>query len=77
MGVLLPSSLWLLKLPNRSFNVVERMRMSTRCAKMKTARAKRAELLFFFLSNMQICEVVVAVVVVVKLPIGSIRGSNY
>ena len=41
---------------------------------MKTARAKRAELFFFFLSNMQICEVLVAVFVVVKLPIGSIRG---
>ena len=35
------------QLQNRSFHVVERTRTSEECAKMKTARAKRAKLLFF------------------------------
>ena len=32
---------------NRSFHVVERTRTSTKCQKMKNARAKRAKILFF------------------------------
>ena len=35
------------QLPNRSFHIVERMRMSAKCLKMKTACAKCALLLFF------------------------------
>ena len=52
------------QLQNRSFHVVERTRTSANCPEMKNARAKRAKLLFS-LSNMQICDVPVAVVVVV------------
>ena len=48
----------------RSIHVVERTRTSLKCQKMRNARAKRAKILFL-LSNMQICEVFVAVVVVV------------
>ena len=51
------------QLQNRSFHDVERTRTSAERAKMKNARAKRAKLLFS-LSNMQICDVLVAVVVV-------------
>ena len=36
------------QLQNRSFHVVERTRTSTKCQKMKNARAKRAKILFFF-----------------------------
>ena len=43
---------------------MERARTPGRCPKMKNARAKRAKLLFF-IANMQIDDVVVAVVVVV------------
>ena len=35
------------QLQNRSFHVVERTRTSSRCQKMKNARAKRAKILFF------------------------------
>ena len=49
---------------NRSFHVVERTRTSAKCTKMKTARAKRANL-SYSLSNLQIYDVLVAVVVVV------------
>ena len=35
------------QLQNKSFHVVERTRTSTKCQKMKNARAKRAKLLFF------------------------------
>ena len=35
------------QLQNRSFHVVERTRTSAKCHKMKTARAKRAKILFF------------------------------
>ena len=35
------------QLLNRSFHVVERTRTSTKCQKMKNARAKRAKILFF------------------------------
>ena len=49
---------------NRSFHVVERTRMSAKCRKMKNARAKRAKLLVF-VTNIQICDVLVAVLVVV------------
>ena len=35
------------QLKNRSFHVVERTRTSSKCQKMKYARAKRAKLLFF------------------------------
>ena len=51
------------QLQNRSFHVVERTRTSSKCQKMKNARAKRAKILS--VSNMQICGVFVAVVVVV------------
>ena len=49
------------QLQNRSFQVVERTRTCTKCQKMKNARAKRAKMM---LSNMQICGVFVAVIVV-------------
>ena len=52
------------QLQNRSFHVVARTRTSSKCQKMKNARAKRAKVMFS-LSNMQICGVFVAVVVVV------------
>ena len=52
------------QLQNRSFHVVERTRTSSKCQKMKNARAKRAKILFFIV-KMQICGVFVAVVVVV------------
>ena len=35
------------QLQNRSFHVVERTKTSTKCQKMKNARAKRAKILFF------------------------------
>ena len=35
------------QLQNRSFHVVERTRTSTKCQKIKNARAKRAKILFF------------------------------
>ena len=35
------------QLQNRSFHVVERTTTSTKCQKMKNARAKRAKILFF------------------------------
>ena len=35
------------QLQNRSFHVVERTRKSSKCQKMKNARAKRAKILFF------------------------------
>ena len=34
------------QLQNRSFHVIERMRTSSKCQKMKNARAKRAKILF-------------------------------
>ena len=49
------------QLQNRSFHVMERMRTPTKCTKMKNARAKRAKVLFFSLSNMQICGALVVV----------------
>ena len=52
------------QLKHRFFHVVERTRTSSKCQKMKSARAKRAKILFS-LSNMQICGGLVAVVVVV------------
>ena len=36
-----------IRLQNRSFHVVERTRTSSKCQKIKNARAKRAKLLFF------------------------------
>ena len=53
-----------MQLQNRSFHIVERTRMSSKCQKMKNTRAERAKILFS-LSNMQICGVCVAVIVVV------------
>ena len=35
------------QLQNRSFHIVERTRTSSKCQKMKNARAKRAKILFF------------------------------
>ena len=52
------------QLQNRSFHVVEKTRTSSKCQKMKYARAKREKLLFLIV-NMQTCGVLVAVVVVV------------
>ena len=54
------------QLQNRSYHVLERTRTRTtsKCQNMKNARAKRAKILLP-LSNMQICGVFVAVVVVV------------
>ena len=52
------------QLQNRSFHVVARTRTSSKCQKIKNERAKRAKYCFS-LSNMQICGVFVAVVVVV------------
>ena len=49
------------QLQNRSFHVVERTRTSAKCIKIINARSKRAKL-FFSLSNMQIFDVLVAVV---------------
>ena len=40
------------QLPNRSFHVVERTRMSSKCQKMTNARAKRAKIVF----HCQICK---------------------
>ena len=37
------------QLQNRSFHVIERTRTSSKCQKMKNARAKRAKILFFIL----------------------------
>ena len=37
------------QLQNRSFHVIERTRTSTKCQKMKNARAKRAKILFFII----------------------------
>ena len=42
-------------LQNRSFHVVERTRTSSKCQKMKNARAKRAKILFY---HCQICKFV-------------------
>lgn len=50
-----------MQLQIRSFHVVERTRTSAKCTYMKIVCAKHAEPLFF---NMQICDVVVAVIVV-------------
>ena len=45
-------------------NVADRVRKTAKCAKMKNARVKRAKLLLSLL-KVQICDVLVAVVVVV------------
>ena len=52
------------QLQSRSFHIVERTITSSKCQKMKNARAKRAKILFS-LVNMHIWGVFVAVVVVV------------
>ena len=38
-------------LQNSSFHVVERTRTSTKCQKMKNARAKRTKILFFIVKD--------------------------
>ena len=43
------------QLQDRSFHVIERTRTSSKCQKMKNARAKRAKILFF---HCQICKFV-------------------
>ena len=53
------------KLQNRSFHVVEGSRTSTKCQKMKDARAKRVKVLFFIVKYANLWGVFVAVVVVV------------
>ena len=52
------------QLQKRSFHVIERTRMSSKCQKMKNARAKRAKILFFIVKYAN-CGVFVAVVAVV------------
>ena len=52
------------QLQNRSFHVVERTRTSSKCQKMRNARAKRAKILFFTIKYANLW-VLVAVVVVV------------
>ena len=39
------------QLQNRSFHVIERTRTSSKCQKMKNARAKRAKILFFIVKH--------------------------
>ena len=63
------------QLQNRSFHVVERTRTSSKCQRMKCARAKRAKYCFS-LSNMQICGVFVVVVVVVDARYGNTLISD-
>ena len=53
------------QLQNRSFHVIERTRTSSKCQKMKNARAKRAKLLFFIFKYAKFSRVFVTVVVVV------------
>ena len=53
------------RLQNKSFQVVERTRASTKCQKMKNAHAKRAKYCFHCHWNTQICGVFVAIVDVV------------
>ena len=43
------------QLQNRSFRVVERTRMSSKCQKIKNARAKRAKILFFIVKYANLC----------------------
>ena len=43
------------QLQNRSFHVVERTRTSSKCQKMKNARAKRAKILFFIVKYANLC----------------------
>ena len=52
------------QLQNRSFHVIERTRTSSKCQKMRNARAKRAKILFFTIIYANLW-VFVAVVVVV------------
>ena len=52
------------QLQNRSFHVVERTRTSTKCQNMKSARAKRAKILFFTLKYANLWGFVAVVVVV-------------
>ena len=43
------------QLQNWSFHVVERTRTSSKCQKMKNARAKRAKILFFIVKYANLC----------------------
>ena len=52
------------QLQNRSFHVIERTRTSTKCQKMKNARAKRAKILFFIVKYANLWGFVAVVVVV-------------
>ena len=54
-----------IQVQNRSFHVVERTRTSSKCQKMKNARAKRANILFFAVVGYANLWGFVAVVVVV------------
>ena len=56
-------------LQNRSFHVVERTRTSSKCQKMKNARAKRAKLLFLIVKYANLGGFVAVAVVVFKLRI--------
>ena len=54
-------------LQNWSFHVVERTRTSSKCQKMKNARAKRAKILFFLVKYANsVCGAFVAVVVLAR-----------
>ena len=61
------------QLQNRSFHVVERTRTSSKCQKMKNARAKRAKIMFFIV----ICKFVVFLLRswLLKLPIIYFLGT--
>ena len=52
------------QLQNWSFHVIERTRTSTKCQKMKNARAKRAKILFFIVKYANLWGFVAVVVVV-------------
>ena len=43
------------QLQKRSFHVIERTRTSSKCEKVKNARAKRAKILFFIVQYANLC----------------------
>ena len=62
-------------LQNRSFHVVERTRTSTKCQKMKYARAKRAKILFFIVKYANVGFWLSSSSWLLKLPITIKRGT--
>ena len=55
------------QLQNRSFHVVERTRTSSKCQKLKNARAKRAKILFFIVKYANLWGVVAVVALCTSL----------